>query len=179
MNELPNELRSKLEADAKATIDSYFEPLKDRKQQELQDIELQHQWALENWLPKGGHDGDGSFQAPSLPQKPPDISKESTVTRNGSSTIPTRKAMVLSVLSDFKNTAFKRRDVDAKVIQMWPDAEPKTDAERKNFSSAIAGLMTELVGEGRLEATKGKTRFEPTEYRLKEDYEDTLLKSGP
>ncbi len=180
MNGLPNKLLTKLEADAKSTLDSYYEPLKDRKRQELEDLELQHQEALENlklWLR-----GENATNAP--PQIPPPqeasrLSPESLVTRNGSSARPSRRTMLLAILPSLKDRDFIRKDVEAKIIEKWPEVEPKTEAEQKSFTSSIAHLLTKLVNKGQLESTDGKTSFEPRVYRVIDNDEDTLLKSGP
>lgn len=80
--------------------------------------------------------------------------------------------MVLSVLPDFEGATFMRREVDSRIIRRWPEVEPKNEVEQKNFTSAIAGLLTTLVKEGRLAATKGKTQFAPTVYWVIDNDED-------
>lgn len=168
MNTLPDELQAKIRAATKAAIDAHYAPLIERKRRELQDLEVQHQQALEKWL-LGEMGGNGSVEVSPLSQG----------TQNGTSRAPTRRAMVLAVLPDFRNQDFIRRDIEARILEKWPEAEPKTERESKNFTSAIAALMTDLVEKGRLESTEGESPFAPRTYRLKADSEDTLLKSGP
>ena len=84
---------------------------------------------------------------------------------------PTRREMVLAVLPDFSDHGFIRRDVEAKIVEVWPEVEPKTKVESKNFTSGIAAVMTDLVKKGLLESTEGESRFEPRVYRLKDNLE--------
>ncbi len=186
MDELFKELQHKLEANAKSTIDSHFEPLKDRKRQELEgkkreleDLELQHQQALENWSVSWRNDSDDSSRISRAPKETPHSPEKKLAARSGSSGAPTKRAMLTSVLPDFKEATFLRRDVDAKIIERWPEFEPKTRAESKAFKASIASLLADLVGKGTLEATKGENRFDPTVYRVVENDEETLLRSGP
>jgi hypothetical protein len=179
MDDLLKELQNKLEANAKATIDSYFEPLKDRKRQELEDLELQHQQALENWSVSWRNGGNDSSRISRAPQESPDFPEEKFATRSGPSEAPTKRAMLTSVLPDFKEATFLRRDVDEKIIKRWPEVEPKTKAESKAFKASIASLLADLVAKGKLKATKGENRFDPTVYQVVENDENTLLRSGP
>jgi hypothetical protein len=84
---------------------------------------------------------------------------------------PTRREMVLSVLPEFAGQGFIRRDVEAKIIQRWPEVAPKSDKEGKNLTSGIATVMTDLVKKGQLEVREGESRFEPRVYRLKNNLE--------
>ncbi len=186
MIRLPDELQAeldKVEAEAKAAekaaIDSYYEARKDRKRQELQDIELEHQQALEDLerrLPIEIGGSSSSPQVPPVPQETLSPSQESRVMRNGSYGTPTRRTMLLAVLPDLKGGDFFRRDAEAKILEKWPEVEPKTKAEYKSFTSGIAALLTDLTDKGVLEATKGEGRFDPTAYRVVENDEGTLLK---
>jgi hypothetical protein len=76
--------------------------------------------------------------------------------------------MVLAVLPDFRDQDFIRRDVEAKIVERWPEAEPKTKRERKTFTAAIASVMTDQVKKGQLEVKEGESRFEPRVYRVKD-----------
>jgi hypothetical protein len=79
--------------------------------------------------------------------------------------------MVLAALPDFSDHGFIRRDVEAKIVEVWPEVEPKTKVESKNVTSGIAAVMTDLVKTGLLESTEGESRFEPRVYRLKDNLE--------
>jgi hypothetical protein len=185
MIRLPDELQAELnkveaeaKAAAKAAIDSHYEARKDRKRQELQDIELEHQQALEDLerrLPIESS-GGSSPQVLPVPKEAPSHSQENLAIRNGSYGTPTRRAMLLAVLPDLKGGDFVRRDAEAKILEKWPEVEPKTKAEYKSFTSGIAALLADLTDKGRLEATKGQGRFDPTYYRVIENDEGTLLK---
>jgi hypothetical protein len=152
--ELQTEIRAATKAAAKSAIAAYYARLVDRKRQELQNQELEHQQALEHlerWL-REEIDRDDSLEAPQV-QETAGL---------------TRREMVLAVLPDFRNQDFIRRDVEAKIIERCPEVEPKTDSEAKNFRAGIASVMTDLANEGQLEVTKGESRFKPRVYRLKD-----------
>jgi hypothetical protein len=149
---LPDELQTEIRAAAKSAIDVYYARLIDRKQRELQDLEHERQRALETWLHEE-IDSDDSLEVPQVQE----------------TTTPTsRREMVLAVLPDFSDPDFIRRDVEARIVERWPEVEPKTKVESKNFTSGIAAVMTDLVKKGQLEVRKGVSRFEPRVYRLKD-----------
>lgn len=188
MDTLPNELRIELEANAKATVDSYYEnrkeAFKEGKRRELEegleDLDLQHQQALEG-IKRGlrWENGDGGGYQTPPPQDVSSFPEESPVARNGSSGLPTKREMLIGVLADLRGRTFFRRDADAKVIERWPEAGPKTPAERKTFAAANAGFLNYLAKEGKLRVWKGEGRFDPAEYEVVEDDEDTLLRPEP
>jgi DNA-binding PadR family transcriptional regulator len=72
---------------------------------------------------------------------------------------------MLAVLPDFSDHGFIRRDVEAKIVEVWPEVESK------NFTSGIAAVMTDLEKKGLLESTEGESRSEPRVYRLKDNLE--------
>jgi hypothetical protein len=153
-DELQPEIKAATNAATKSAFDAYYAPLIDRKRQELQDLELEHQQALEDverWV-RGESGSDESLEVPHVQE----------------SATPTRREMVLDILPDFSDQGFIRREVEAKIIERWPEAEPKTEPERKNFTSAIAALMTKLANEGRLNVKKGESRFDPRVYTLRD-----------
>jgi hypothetical protein len=158
-SELQTEIRAATKTAAKSAIAAYYPPLIDRKRQELEDQELEHQQALEaveRWL-REGSDRDDALEAPQV---------QETAT-------PTRREMVLAVLHDFRGQDFTRRDVERKIIQRRPEVEPKAKAEAKTFTSGIAAVMTDLVRKNlvrksHLEVRKGESRFDPSKYRLKD-----------
>jgi hypothetical protein len=76
--------------------------------------------------------------------------------------------MVLAVLSDFSDQDFIRRDVEARIVEVWPEVEPQTDTEANDFTSGIAALMRDLVEKGQLQVRKGESRFEPRVYGVKD-----------
>lgn len=181
MNKLPDELQTELRAATETAIkpifDAHFAPLIERKQQELQELELARQQAIESWLREkfGGND---SIQMP-LVQETANSSHERPVARNGSHGTPTRRAMLFATLPDFNDSRFYRRDVEAKIFETWPQVKPKTKDESRNLTSGFAALMTDLVGKGLLESTEGENHFDPRTYQLTDKGKEALLKSGP
>lgn len=185
---MPDQLLSKLETDARATLDAYYQPLKESKRQEVEDkkqelenIERQYQEALEHirsWL--NGQKDEASTASLSVGQQAPNVyGEESAAQQNGSSPhrsskLPTRRTMVLEALPSFKGQEFIRRDLEAKIIERWPEVEPTTEAEQKSFTSRIAHLLTDLVKKGQIESTKGENSFDPRVYRVKEVQEEEL-----
>src|SRR5215216_97990 len=89
---LPDELRAKIGTNARATVDSHHARLIDHKRQELQDLELEHQQAVEDLerTLRGEIGKDYSLQVPEWQE----------------SASPTRESMVLAVLSDFSDQDF-------------------------------------------------------------------------
>ena len=192
MNRVPQELEAKvaaeIEAVVRATYGAHYEPLIDQKRreieaqhQELKALELEYSQAVEDYVGRlrGETPRNGSFQVPTPENDGVNSPQENHASQNGSIKLPTRRAMLLTVLREFNNDFFKRRDADAKIIERWPEAEPTTPVERKTFAAANAGFLNDLVREGKLEARKGEGRFDPTEYRVVDNDEDTLLRSGP
>ena len=187
MNRLPDELQAEIDAgieaavrDAIDKIDKYYEPRIDHKRQELESLESEYSQAIELYRERlrGENPRNGSLRASATEQSAIDDSQESHAKQNGSATLPTKRTMLLSILPDFKGATFMRRDVDARIIERWPEAKP-TEDESKGFKASIASLLSDLVDKGQLEATKGKSRFDPTVYRVIDNDEDTLLKQGP
>lgn len=185
---LPDGLQARIDAVTEAEINSWYESLKERERKEsqrrlqdkLQDIELERKRVIEQRLGKrraGG--GDDLPRTPPSPQETPIPSAKTPAARNGSSGLPTRRKMLLTVLPDFGGREFIRRDVEAKILDRWPGAKGSTEAELNNFMSGLAGLLTDLVKKGRLEKAAGKTPFDPPVYRVINNDEDTLLRSGP
>lgn len=182
MGELPHtlqtqleELRAKREAEDKSVIDSYYQSLIEDKRREIRDLERQHREALENyplWL--RGAEGDGHHSSVSSQKQSSGSSGNYPATRNSSSKLPTRRAMVEATLPSLRGRDFIRRDVEAKIIEKWPEAEPATETESRNFTARIASLLTDLVKKGQLELTMGATRFDPRVYRVKETQEEKL-----
>jgi hypothetical protein len=151
---LPDELRAKIGTNARATVDSHHARLIDHKRQELQDLELEHQQAVEDLerTLRGEIGKDYSLQVPEWQE----------------SASPTRESMVLAVLSDFSDQDFIRRDVEARIVEVWPEVEPQTEPEANDFTSGIAALMRDLVEKGQLQVRKGESRFEPRVYGVKD-----------
>ena len=185
MNELPDKSQAELDADVEAavrsTIGQRYEPRINRKRQELEDLESEYSQAIERYIERlrGEPPRNGSLRESTSEQSAISGSQKNRTTQNGSAALPTKRNMLLSVLPDFENTSFLRRDVDAKIIERWPQVEPKTETESKGFKASIASLLADLVSKGQLEAKKGGNRFDPTVYRMIDSDEDTLLKSGP
>lgn len=185
MNRLPDELEAKINAEVEALVrdrvGSYYEPEIVRKRQELEALESEYSQAIKRYVERIlGEDPHSVPSQTSKPERKPDNgSQESHTARNGSSGTLTRKKMMLAVLSDFGGNEFIRRDVEAKIIERWPEAKPQTDTEHNNFTSGLASALSNLVKKGQIERTKGKTPFDPTVYRVINNDEDTLLRSGP
>lgn len=184
MNRLPDEIQAEIDAEieiaVRSTIGKYYEPRIDHKRQELESLESEYSQAIERYIERlrGEDPSNGSFRASPTEQNAIDDSQESHAKQNGSATLPTKRKMLLLILPDFKGAAFMRRDVDAKIIERWPEAAPD-EVESKGFKASIASLLSDLVDKGQLEATKGESRFDPTVYRVINNNEDTLLRSGP
>jgi hypothetical protein len=171
---LPNELQERLEAKGIAEIESYFEELEQGLRRELESLDRSRQLTIEAFRRRLR----GKAIDNSVPPLPPLVEETSTrraseIAANGIP--PNTRTMLQAVLPDFKNTDFKRRDVEQKVIEKWPKVKPKTKVEAKNFTSRISQLLTSMVKSGQLKARKGKGRFDPTMYRLKEDNEETRV----
>lgn len=186
MNDLPQTLQTQLQelrakheaevqAEAKSTIDAYYEPLIDAKRQEVHDLERQRQEALEmHQLDPQRIETNGYHRSTSPQDEASPLSHNNVAARNGSPKLPARRVMVEAVLPSLRGRGFIRRDIEAKIIEKWPKAEPKTDAESANFTSGIAGLLSDLVKKGKLEVSIGETGWEPRVYRVKEDQEEEL-----
>lgn len=176
LGRLPDELRAEIKKAANAAVDSYYNPLVEQKRQELRDLESSRQATLESleqdnvierWLQNENQNATSTETVPS---------KESKVLvpgRNGATSVPSRSAMLRTVLLDFKDRDFFRRDVEEAIFKKWPEARPQKDTtEYKNFSSGLSGLLGKMVKGGQLEMRKGKSPFDPATYRLKN--EETL-----
>lgn len=148
---LPDELQTEINAATTAAARSAFGTYHARKRQELRDLELEHERALDEWI-REETVRDDALQVPQAQGTAP----------------PTRRKMVLAVLPDFRDQDFIRRDVEAKIIERWPETEPKTDKEAKNFTSGIASTLADLVKKGQLEIREGESPFDPRVYRGKD-----------
>lgn len=192
MNRLPDELQARLDAGIEAlvrdTLGAHYGPLIDSKRQEveskqreLEALELEYAQAVKGYFQRsrGETPLNGSRGKPAPERSAVGHTEENHPAQNGSAGRPTRRQMLHSVLPELRGGFFKRRDADKKVVERWPQAEPTTPAERKNFAAANAQFLNELAKEGRLEARKGEGRFDPAEYRVIDNNEDTLLEPEP
>ncbi len=191
MNRLPEELQAKIDAEVeavvRATVGTYYEPRIVRtrqelesKQQELETLESEYSQAIERYIGRllGEAPRNRSPQTSTPEQGASGRLWESHTARNGSHGAPSRKKMLLAVLPSFVDEDFIRRGAESAVLEKWPEVEPKTDAERNNFTSGLAKVLKDMVNRGQLTATKGKTPFDPTIYRLTDKGKE-MLKSGP
>jgi hypothetical protein len=151
---LPEELQTEIRLATTTALKSVCDAYHARKRQELEDQEREHQQILEE-VERWFHGESTSDDSPEVPQ-----AQEPTT--------PSRREMVLAVLPEFRDRDFIRRDVEAKIIERWPEIEPKSKRERKNFTTAIASVMTDQVKKGQLEVEEGESRFEPRVYRVKD-----------
>jgi hypothetical protein len=151
---LPEELQTNIRVATTTAVRSVSDDYHARKRQELEDQERKHQHILEEverWL-RGESTSDDTFEVPQAREL----------------TTPTKREMALAVLPGFKGQGFIRRDVEAKTIERWPEVEPKTKRERRNFTSYISSVLTDLVKKGQLEVRESESRFEPRVYRVKD-----------
>ncbi len=192
MDRLPDGLQAEIDAEVeaavRATVGRYYEPLIGHKRQEveagqreLEALESEYSQAISRYVERLRGEGlrNGPPRLSTSEQGTVDRSQQDHAPQNGSRDLPTRRKMLLSVLRDFDGDTFKRRDADTKIIEKWPEVEPQDETELKTFRAAIAGLLSDLVDKGKLDATKGERRFDPTVYRVIDNDEDTLLRSGP
>lgn len=113
---------------------------------------------------------------PSTAQRTSVSLQENTPKSNGSSATaartPTRKQMVLEVMPEFRGDTFTRADVEAKILEKYPNAEAPY------LSSSISNLLKEMVEKDRLERVdRGERIQDPVIYRAKESGEENLLES--
>ena len=173
---LPDELQDRLEAKGVAEIESYFDERERDLRRQLESLDRERHATIEAFKRqlKGKASDNGSSPPTSLIQET-DTSRGSQGIPHDSRKLPNRREMLLAVLPDFGDQDFIRRDVEGKIIERWPQAEPRTSVEAKNFGSRLAGLLSDMVRKGQLEATKGENSFDPPVYRLKKDHGDTRL----
>jgi hypothetical protein len=155
---IPEELK----ADLKAKIDAYYEA---RKRELVRDLELEHQQALA-WL--AGDSNEDAVPAPLT------NGSSGALTRRQMAGARTRRQMIQTLLPEFRDQTFTQADIRDKILERWPDTETKYLASR------ISQLLREMADAGQLGREREGTRsHDPWTYWVKEDSEDTLLKSGP
>jgi hypothetical protein len=75
---------------------------------------------------------------------------------------PSRREMVLEVLPEFRDDTFTRADVQAKILEKYPDTEGRS------LSSNISNILKEMAEKGQLERVeRGKRIQDPWIYRLR------------
>jgi hypothetical protein len=195
--ELPDKLQAEVDAEVESLVKmrfgTFYEPRIKRtqqevadkqreladKQRELETLKSEYSQAIGRYVERLR--GGASNRSPQTSTSDQGVSSRlrDLATQDGSRKLPSRRKMLLAVLPNFMDKAFIRRDVEHEVLEKWPEAKPKTDAEHNNFTSGIAKALKEMVNKGQLTATKGRTPFEPTIYRLTDKGKEMLLRSGP
>jgi hypothetical protein len=86
--------------------------------------------------------------------------------RNRQTAIPSRREMVLEVLPEFQDDTFTRADIQARIIEKYPQLEGSS------LSSSVSNILKEMAEKGHLERVeRGKRIQDPWIYRLGEGEE--------
>jgi hypothetical protein len=136
---------SKWRAEYATDLDTQYEEF---KRQALEDFD--RQWSMGTQTSK---------------ESPPTLRAASRAGDRQTATL-SRREMVLEVLPEFQGDTFTRADVQARILERYPQTEGRS------FSSSISNILKEIAETGQLERVeRGKRIQDPWIYRLGEGEE--------